>query len=110
MGILVRDIRDPRIQDVVVTGVEVTSDLWLAKVYVQASGTLQEKSEALEGLKAAQGFIRRSLANVMKIRRTPELRFLEDKTLTYVKNIEKALEEIEQEDSKIQVFKMEENE
>ena len=36
MEILVRDVRDPRIQDVVVTGVEVTSDLWMAKVYVQA--------------------------------------------------------------------------
>lgn len=99
MEILVRDVRDPRIQDVVVTGVEVTSDLWMAKVYVQASGTRKNKAEALEGLEAAQGFIRRSLANVMRIRRTPELRFLEDKTFAYVQNIEEVLEEIRVEDS-----------
>ena len=110
MEILVRDVRDPRIQDVVVTGVEVTSDLWMAKVYVQASGTRKNKAEALEGLEAAQGFIRRSLANVMRIRRTPELRFLEDKTFTYVQNIEEVLEEIRLEDSGPRVSTSEENE
>ena len=110
MEILVRDVRDPRIQDVVVTGVEVTSDLWMAKVYVQASGTRKNKAEALEGLEAAQGFIRRSLANVMRIRRTPELRFLEDKTFTYVQNIEEVLEEISLEDSGRRVSTSEDNE
>ena len=110
MEILVRDVRDPRIQDVVVTGVEVTSDLWMAKVYVQASGTRKNKAEALEGLEAAQGFIRRSLANVMRIRRTPELRFLEDKTFTYVQNIEEVLEEIRLEDSGLRVSTSEDNE
>ena len=110
MEILVRDVRDPRIQDVVVTGVEVTSDLWMAKVYVQASGTRKTKAEALEGLEAAQGFIRRSLANVLRIRRTPELRFLEDKTFTYVQNIEEVLEEIRLEDSGPRVSTSEDNE
>ena len=110
MEILVRDVRDPRIQDVVVTGVEVTSDLWMAKVYVQASGTRKTKAEALEGLEAAQGFIRRSLANVMRIRRTPELRFLEDKTFTYVQNIAEVLEEIRLEDSGPRVSTSEDNE
>ena len=110
MEILVRDVRDPRIQDVVVTGVEVTSDLWMAKVYVQASGTRKTKAEALEGLEAAQGFIRRSLANVMRIRRPPELRFLEDKTFTYVQNIEEVLEEIRLEDSGPRVSTSEDNE
>ena len=110
MEILVRDVRDPRIHDVVVTGVEVTSDLWMAKVYVQASGTRKNKAEALEGLEAAQGFIRRSLANVMRIRRTPELRFLEDKTFTYVQNIEEVLEEIRLEDSGPRVSTSEDNE
>ena len=110
MEILVRDVRDPRIQDVVVTGVEVTSDLWMAKVYVQASGTRKNKAEALEGLEAAQGFIRRSLANVIRIRRTPELRFLEDKTFTYVQNIEEVLEEIRLEDSGPRVSTSEDNE
>ena len=110
MEILVRDVRDPRIQDVVVTGVEVTSDLWMAKVYVQASGTRKNKAEALEGLEAAQGFIRRSLANVIRIRRTPELRFLEDKTFTYVQNIEEVLEEIRLEDSGLRVSTSEDNE
>ena len=110
MEILVRDVRDPRIQDVVVTGVEVTSDLWMAKVYVQASGTRKTKAEALEGLEAAQGVIRRSLANVMRIRRTPELRFLEDKTFTYVQNIEEVLEEIRLEDSGPRVSTSEDNE
>ncbi len=99
MEILIRDVRDPRIGEVVVTGVEVTSDLWLARVYVQLSGTVQDQEDALEGLVAAQGFIRRSLAKGLRIRRIPELRFLEDKSFSYVKNIEKALEEIHRSDS-----------
>ena len=99
MGILTRDVRDPRIGEVIVTGVEVTSDLWLARVYVQVSGTVQEQKDALEGLVAAQGFIRSSLAKGLKIRRTPELRFLEDKSFSHVRNIEKALAEINQSDA-----------
>ena len=89
--ILRRAVRDPRARDVVVNSVEVTSDLWLARIYVRVRGDGQERAEALRGLDAAANFIRRELAAVLHIRRIPELRFLEDKTLAQADRIEEIL-------------------
>ena len=90
-AILRRDVRDPRVLDVVVNSVEVTSDLWLARVYVRLGDDDQERADALQGLDAAANFIRRELAAVLHIRRIPELRFLEDKTLAQANRIEEIL-------------------
>ena len=90
-AILRRAVRDPRVGDVVVNSVEVTSDLWLARVYVRVGGGDRERAEALQGLAAAANFIRRELAGVLHIRRIPELRFLEDKTLAQATRIEEIL-------------------
>ena len=90
-AILRRAVRDPRVQDVDVNSVEVTSDLWLARVYVRVGGEDPERREALQGLGAASNFIRRELAAVLHIRRIPELRFLEDKTLAKANRIEEIL-------------------
>ncbi len=94
-AILRRAVRDPRVQDVVVNSVEVTSDLWLARVYMRVGGEEAERREALEGLEAAASFIRRELAAVLHIRRIPELRFLEDKTLAKANRIEEILKGLE---------------
>ncbi len=75
----------------VVNSVEVTMDLWLARVYVSLGDNDQERADALEGLEAAANFIRRELAAVLHIRRIPELRFLEDKTLAQAHRIEEIL-------------------
>ncbi len=95
-AILRRAVRDPRVQDVVVNSVEVTSDLWLARVYVRVGGEDRERREALQGLEAAANFVRRELAAaVLHIRRIPELRFLEDKTLAKAHRIEEILKGLE---------------
>lgn len=89
--ILLKSVRDPRVRDVVVNSVEVTADLWLARVYVRVGGDDAERAEALLGLDAAASFVRRELAGVLHIRRIPELRFLEDKTLAQAHRIEEIL-------------------
>ena len=94
-AILRRSVRDPRVQAVVVNSVEVTSDLWLARVYVRVGGEEGERGEALQGLEAAANFIRRELGAVLHIRRIPELRFLEDKTLANANRIEEILKGLE---------------
>ncbi len=95
-AILGRAVRDPRVQDVVVNSVEVTTDLWLARVYVRVGGEEAERREALQGLEAAANFVRRELAAaVLHIRRIPELRFLEDKTLAKAHRIEEILKGLE---------------
>ena len=91
-AILRRAVRDPRVLDVVVNSVEVTSDLWLARVYMRLGDDDQQRADALQGLDAAANFIRRELAAVLHIRRIPELRFLEDKTLGQANRIEEILQ------------------
>jgi len=90
-AILRRTVRDPRVVDVVVNSVEVTSDLWLARVYVALGDDDQERADALLGLEVAAHFMRRGLAAVLHIRRIPELRFLEDKTAAQANRIEEIL-------------------
>ena len=80
----------------VVNSVEVTSDLWLARVYVRIGGDDGERAQALQGLEAAASFIRRELAAGLHIRRIPELRFLEDKTLAQANRIEEILKGLEE--------------
>ena len=91
-AILRRAVRDPRVLNVVVNSVGVTSDLWLARVYVRLGDDDQERADALQGLNGAANFIRRELAAVLHIRRIPELRFLEDKTLAQANRIEEILQ------------------
>ena len=93
-GILHRSVRDPRVTDMVITGVAVTSDLWLARVYVRFTRDEADREEALKGLDAASNFIRRELGSMLHIRRIPELRFLEDETLDQATRIEEILREI----------------
>lgn len=94
--ILRDEVRDPRIGVPTVTGVEVTPDLWLARVYVRSDPTTEKRgvSDLLEGLEHAGPFIRRQLAEVLEVRRIPELRFMADKTLDQAIRIEKILQEV----------------
>jgi ribosome-binding factor A len=92
--ILRTQVRDPRVADVTVTYVRVTSDLWLARIYVTVPADSEEKSEALAGLESAAPFVRRALGEILQIRRIPELRFLEDETLAHARRIEEILREV----------------
>ena len=92
--ILSREVRDPRIGLVIVTGVDVTPDLWVAKVYVQLTGDEEVRSRTLSGLSAAAPFVRGALGKRLHIRRVPEIRFVEDHTQERASRIEKILDEV----------------
>jgi ribosome-binding factor A len=78
--LLERDVKDPRIGFVTITGVEVASDLSIARVYVTAAEG-QDTGETLGGLQAAAGFLRGRIGEELSLRNTPELRFLYDESL-----------------------------
>lgn len=81
-GILHRDMKDPRLGMVTVTSVEVSKDLSFAKVYV--SFFTQEGIETADQLKilnTASAYIRTLVASRVKLRVTPELRFVHDASL-----------------------------
>ena len=91
--ILRRDVRDPRVGVPTVTRVEVTQDLWMARVFVRVVGSDIERQEALAGLDAAAPFVRRSLGG-LRMRRVPEIRFAADETLEHASRIEELLREV----------------
>lgn len=81
-ALLLREIKDPRLATMItVTEVSTSLDLGYAKVFVSIMGTLDEKAEAIKGLKAASSFLRRELAERLHIRRIPDLDFYQDDSI-----------------------------
>ena len=81
---LLRTVKDPRVQDTMIsiTRVETTPDLRYTKVYV--SFLQEEKSkEAMKGLQSAGGWIRRQLGTNLKLRYSPEIVWALDDSITY---------------------------
>ena len=76
--ILMRKVRDPRLQAVTVTEVSVTNDLRLARVYFTSGLDGAPDREIAEGLTKAAGFIRSELGQRLELRYTPELVFFKD--------------------------------
>ena len=82
LSALLRDIKDPRVQQgmISVTGVDTTSDLRHAKVYLSVFDMHSEK-EFRKGLKSASGYLRRELGHSLDLRYTPELQFELDNSI-----------------------------
>ena len=80
-------LKDPRIGFTTLTRVEVSDNLKHAKVYVSVMGTEKEKTDTLEALISAKGFIRNSLGKNLYLRYLPELEFKKDENAEHVEKI-----------------------
>ena len=89
---LLRDIKDPRIQQgmISVTRVETTGDLGYSKVWLSVMG-MQDEKEFKKGLKSAGGWLRRELGRAMNLRHTPELIFEIDHSIEYGAHINRVI-------------------
>ena len=96
LAALLRNLKDPRVQDTMIsiTHVETTPDLRFAKVYVSF---LQEEraQDALKGLKSAGGYLRRELGRALNLRYTPELNWALDDSITYGAKMLKLINSLE---------------
>lgn len=100
LAMLLRGLRDPRIEGVAVTRVEMTDDLSLARVYVRrelGSDDPRDRRVLIKGLEAAAGRLRRDVARGLALRYAPNLRFYFDEGLEAASRVEEILREIEQE-------------
>ena len=79
------DIKDPRIQPLMtsVVSVEVAPDLKTCKAYISVLGDEQAQKDTLAGLRSAEGYIRRSLAQSINLRNTPQITFIIDQSIEY---------------------------
>jgi ribosome-binding factor A len=95
---LAREVRDPRVGFVTITGVLVSNDLSHARVMVSVPGEDADKTRALEGLQSAAGFLRSRAARALTTRSVPELHFELDRGLEHAARINELLNTIRQEE------------
>ncbi|MFH0771011.1 MAG: 30S ribosome-binding factor RbfA [Candidatus Omnitrophota bacterium] len=96
-SIVYEEIKDPRIGFITVTRIEVTPDLRNAKIFFSVFGDKEDKQRALEGLNSAAGYIRKSLAEKLGTRFTPELLFRLDESAEYSIHLNEIFDKIKKE-------------
>ena len=86
---ILRTVKDPRVTGSMlsIVRVDVTRDLSYATVYISSMSGIDAAKEAVKGLKSAAGYMRRELGMALKLRHTPELRFVADDSIEYSTNI-----------------------
>ncbi len=90
----VPELKDPRIGFVTVTGVETSSDLRHARVYVSVLGSERVRRETLEGLAAAHGILQARVARELRMKRTPQLAFAYDPSVEAGVRMSKLIDEL----------------
>lgn len=94
-----RELRDPDLGFVTLTAVRLTGDRSVAKVFYTVLGDEEQSGRTRKALGRAAGFLRTQLAQRLKLRRVPELRFFPDATLEEGNKIEALLDQIHQEEA-----------
>ncbi|HWH76836.1 MAG TPA: 30S ribosome-binding factor RbfA [Candidatus Binatus sp.] len=92
--LLRKDIRDPRVQAVTLTGVKVSKDLRHARVYFNLLGGQSERAQVLAGLKSATGFIRAKVSKQLNLRFVPEIEFSYDESEDEAQRIDELLKQV----------------
>ena len=92
--LLLKQVRDPRIGSITITGAKVTDDLRTARVYFVELGQDACSDAVQAGLEKAKGFLRRELGRRLRLRHVPEILFAYDSSFAYGNKIERLLSEI----------------
>lgn len=92
--ILTREVRDPRLELMTVTGLDISPDLSFARVFYR---TLGDREAADRALRKAKPFIRRHLAEGLPLRRVPELDFRWDESADRAERVDRILEDLARE-------------
>ena len=96
-------IKDPRIHPLTsVVAVEVAPDLKTCKAWISGLGDEKAQADTLEGLKSAEGYIRRQLAHTVNLRNTPQIRFILDQSIEYGVHMSKLIDDVVEDDSNVE--------
>ena len=89
------DIKDPRISPwTSVVAVEVAPDLKSCKAWISVLGDEEARQNTLQGLKSAEGYIRKQLARIINLRNTPDITFVADQSIEYGVNMSRRIDEV----------------
>lgn len=97
MGLLQREMKDPRIGLATITRVQTARDLGHARVWVSVLGTDEEREQSLEALRRAAPWLRRKLGERLQIRHVPELSVRADPSIESGDRVLRLLRELEEE-------------
>ena len=92
-------LKDPRIGFVTITGVETSSDLRHARVYLSVLGAERKRAETLAGLEAARSLLQAQLGRELRLKRTPQLAFEYDPSVERGVRMTKLIDELAPDDS-----------
>ncbi|MCY4027661.1 MAG: 30S ribosome-binding factor RbfA [Acidobacteria bacterium] len=93
-ALLLRRVREPAVQGVTITHVDVTRDLQTARVYYRVLAETASRRDVARALRRAQGFLRHELGGRLRLRRVPDLRFLHDDTVEQQDRLARLFDEI----------------
>jgi ribosome-binding factor A len=92
--LLLEKVKDPRVRNVTLTGIQLSNDLKQAKIYYSVMGAQDLIASAREGMESAMGFIKREIGLRLKLRYMPEMRFIHDPSLAVGSHMEQLLDKI----------------
>lgn len=92
--LLRHSIKDPRVAQVTLTGVKVSRDVSVARIYFTVLDP-NDRKEAELGLKSAAPFIRRELSQIMSLRFVPEIKFQYDESIGHGRRIDELLRQVQ---------------
>ena len=92
-------LKDPRIGFVTITGVETSSDLRHARVYLSVLGAERKRAQTLAGLEAARSLLQAQLGRELRLKRTPQLSFEYDPSVERGVRMTKLIDELAPDDS-----------
>lgn len=87
-------LKDPRVGFVTITGVEVTPDLGMARIYYTVMGDEESRRQTGEGLKSSTSYVRKQLSRLLHLRHTPDILFVYDESFDYGQRIESLLRDV----------------
>lgn len=93
-NVILRDLTDPRVEMVTITGAKVSDDLRYATVFFSVIGDENRWKEASKGLASSKGYIKRELGKRLEIKFIPELKFIQDKTMETGSRIDKMIADV----------------
>lgn len=96
--ILIREVSDPRIKQMTITGVKLSDDLRTAKIYFVEMGQDTCRSETQKALEKATGFLRRELAKRLELRYVPAIVFYADPSFAYGSRIDTIFAQIHEQE------------
>lgn len=95
MTAILRELKDPRIDPMLtIVRTELSGDMSSCKIFVSSYEGIEKAKESVKGLSNGSGFIRRELFHRLKMRKSPELKFIADDSIAHSAEINKKLSEL----------------